>query len=86
MQNSYNPFDVILSRLDQIESKLPGSVANISSPPAEIVDTEELCKRLDITKPTLSAWRKKGKIPFLQIGSAIRFNWIAVLAALEIKN
>ena len=50
----------------------------------EIIDTKELCIRLNITEPTVIRWRKKGKIPFLQIGSAIRFNYYNVLGALEV--
>lgn len=51
----------------------------------EIISTEELCKRLDITEPTCIRWRKKGKIPFLSIGSSIRYEWNTVVKALENK-
>lgn len=50
----------------------------------EIIDTKELCIRLNITEPTVIRWRKKGKIPFLQIGSAVRFNYSNVISALEV--
>jgi len=50
------------------------------------VNTKELCCFLDITEPTLIRWRKKGKIPFLQIGSRILYQKSAVLAALEKKK
>jgi len=49
----------------------------------EIIDTRELCNRLRITEPTVIRWRKKGKIPFMQIGSSVRFNYHKVLEALE---
>ena len=49
----------------------------------EIIDTKELCTRLNITEPTVIRWRKKGRIPFLQIGSSIRFDFGAVVSALE---
>lgn len=45
----------------------------------------EMCLFLDITEPTIIRWRKKGVIPFMQIGSAIRYDVNAVLKALE-KN
>ena len=49
-----------------------------------IVTGEELCKKLGITIQTLIRWRKKGKVPFMQIGSAVRYDLIAVIAALEV--
>ena len=49
----------------------------------EIIDREELCKRLAVTSPTVIRWEKKGKIPRLMIGSSIRYNWPAVIEALE---
>lgn len=52
----------------------------------EIIDTRELCSRLGITEPTVIRWRKKGKIPFIQIGSSVRFNYHKVLEALETTN
>ncbi len=50
------------------------------------ITTKELCEFLGITEPTVIRWRKKGKIPFMQIGSSIRFDLTAVLAALEVKS
>ena len=50
------------------------------------VTTKELCSFLGITEPTVIRWRKKGKIPFIQIGSAIRFNLSAVVQALEVTK
>jgi excisionase family DNA binding protein len=47
------------------------------------VNTKALCTFLNITEPTLIRWRKKGKIPFLQIGSRILYQKSAVISALE---
>jgi len=44
---------------------------------------EELCKKLDVTIQTLIRWRHKGKLPYLQIGSSIRYDFNKVLDALE---
>lgn len=52
---------------------------------AEIVDSKEVCKRLNISEPTLIRWRKKKRIPFFMVGSAVRFNWTSVIKELE-KN
>jgi len=50
------------------------------------VNTKELCSFLGITTPTAIRWRKRGKLPFLQIGSRILYQKSAVLAALENKK
>jgi excisionase family DNA binding protein len=50
------------------------------------IDTKELCKRLAITEPTVIRWRKKGKIPYMTIGSSIRYDWNAVLTALQAQK
>ena len=60
-----------------------GNHTNSNLPQKEIIDREELCKRLAITAPSVIRWEKKGKIPRLMIGSSIRYNWPAVIEALE---
>jgi excisionase family DNA binding protein len=45
---------------------------------------EELCKKLGVTIQTLIRWRHKGKIPFMRIGSSIRYDFIKVLEAIEV--
>jgi excisionase family DNA binding protein len=50
------------------------------------VTTKQLCEFLGVTEPTIIRWRNKGKIPFMRIGSSIRFNLSAVVSALEVKK
>jgi excisionase family DNA binding protein len=58
-----------------------------SSKNEQPITTKQLCEFLGITEPTVIRWRKKGKIPFLQIGSSIRFKLSSVIASLEVgKN
>jgi hypothetical protein len=52
----------------------------------EIIDRKELCKRLDVTEPTIIRWEKKGRIPRFHIGSAVRYNWTNVIESLEKKG
>ena len=49
----------------------------------EIIGREELCKRLNVTEPTVIRWEKKGKIPRLEIGTAIRYDWNRVVDSLQ---
>ncbi len=51
-----------------------------------IISGDAVCTKLAITMPTLISWRQKGKVPFIQIGSAIRYDWYKVIEALEVSN
>jgi excisionase family DNA binding protein len=64
----------------QQEVNRSGTVAGINEKP---VSTKEICDFLSITEPTLIRWRNKGKIPFLKIGTNIRYDKAAVLKAIE---
>ncbi len=57
-----------------------------SSAPPEIIDTKTLLSRLDLSEPTVIRYRQKGVIPFLQVGSTIRYDYQKVLEALEKKG
>lgn len=50
------------------------------------ITTKQLCEFLSITEPTVIRWRKKGKIPFMQIGSALRYDREAVIKAISEKR
>lgn len=52
----------------------------------EIINREELCKRLNITEPTAIRWEKKGTLPCFRIGSSVRYNWPKVIENLEAKK
>lgn len=52
----------------------------------DIRNQRKTCEALDITEPTIIRWRNKGKIPFMQIGSSIRYDLNAVIKALEVTN
>lgn len=57
-----------------------------TEPKPEIMTGEQLCEKLDITIQTLIRWRHKGKIPYLQIGSSVRYDFNKVLNALEVSK
>lgn len=48
-----------------------------------LLDTNELCQELGITRPTVAKLRKEFKVPYLRIGNRIRFDKNQVLKALE---
>jgi excisionase family DNA binding protein len=88
--------DIILSPiplsdlLNQVKQAVREEL-NGSNPSVPVVNngrpltTKQLCKYLEITEPTVLRWRKKGKIPYMTIGSSIRFNLKDVLKSLEKK-
>jgi hypothetical protein len=63
---------------------------NIQATPVEskpeIMTGEQVCEKLAINIQTLATWRQKGKIPFMQIGSAIRYDFNKVIAAIEVTK
>jgi hypothetical protein len=77
-----NPFEEILQELKDIKTTL-SSAQTVPSLQVEIIDRPELMKRLNITEPTAITWGKRGVIPELRIGSNVRYNWYAVVQALE---
>ncbi len=55
-----------------------------SSPsPQEPISPEELCRRLDITKPTAWAWEKKGVIKGYHLGNRKYYIWQEIVADLK---
>lgn len=59
----------------------PGSTTGKEE--TEIINTDVLCKRLDVSEPTIIRLRKAKKIPFFTVGTAVRYNYNEVIKALE---
>lgn len=76
-------FQTIITDCLNLALKVGPYGANPVNKPAEIIDRVELCKRLNISQPTARLWEKKGKIPSFRIGSNVRYNYTAVLEALQ---
>lgn len=84
-----NPFEILERKLINIECMLmegKNTNCDLKTPELEIITGEELCKKLDVTIQTLIRWRHKGKIPYLQLGSSIRYDFNKVLDALEVTK
>ena len=58
---------------------------NAQAPDKEpkLIDTNELCERVDITPVTACHWRQKGILPFLKIGDSIRYDWDQVVVMMR---
>lgn len=83
-QLNFNPFELINNELRIIKDQL-NEIAETQTafPKTEIVSGEILCSRLEITRQTLGRWRLKNRIPFIQVGSVIRYDFPKVVEALE---
>jgi excisionase family DNA binding protein len=49
---------------------------------SSLLNTIEMARVLNVSPETLSAWRKKGIVPYLKLRNVVRFNRERVLAAL----
>ena len=77
-----NPFEQIIQELNGLKT-IVAELKITQSNSIEIIDRPELMRRLGLTEPTIIRYEKKKVIPRIEIGSAIRYNWPAVVKALE---
>ena len=45
----------------------------------EILSENQLCERLNLSRTTISRYRKENKIPYLKVGNNIRYEYNKVL-------
>ncbi|WP_099367305.1 helix-turn-helix transcriptional regulator [Sphingobacterium sp. 1.A.4] len=91
--NTPQNLQLFLATQDQLRSvvsecvkealQISASTTQSASASSEIIDTKELLSRLGLSEPTIIRYRQKGTIPYLRIGSAIRYDYQKVLEALE---
>lgn len=80
------PIEELVQRFREVikeELAAKGNTALNDTNNEKPITTKELCSFLDLSEPTIIRWRAKGKIPFFQIGSAVRYNKNEVLEALR---
>lgn len=53
---------------------------------SSLIDGDQICKRFGISKQTLQNWRDRKEIPFVQIGTVIRYDFNKILKHKEIKR
>lgn len=84
VQEKYpNPFAPFYEELDSLRAQLNEIAKSRSVPQIEIIDGDNLCKKLGITRQTLFRWRKQNRIPFIQQGAVVRYDFNKVVQALE---
>jgi excisionase family DNA binding protein len=76
----------LTTRIDGIEAALKDLITPRqpkTRQSIELIDTNELCRRLSVTEPTVISWRNNRKIPFIKIGGIVRFDWAGILLHLQ---
>ncbi len=72
--------------IDSVNACLKYFPDNPSTTTEKPITRRELCEFLGVTEPTVIRWEKRGKIPVMRIGSAVRYDRAAVIKALEKKG
>lgn len=89
MQHTFlNPYDYLNERLASIEAIIKKVAENqtATAPQPQIMTGEQVQVKLDITRQTLARWRTQKRIPFIQVGTVIRYDFLKVLEALESRK
>ena len=73
-----------LRQLIREELAVSTPILDQPKPSSKPINQRELCTFLGLSEPTIIRYRHKGKIPFMQIGSAIRYDVNSVIEALEV--
>jgi len=69
-----------------VREEIAANPSSQSRETTEYVNGEALCSFIGISKPTLIRYRKKGKIPFIEVGGVLRYDKNKVAKALELGN
>jgi len=83
-QITYPELEHSLEKL--IEKSFNSQNSNNKTLSPDIKTGDEVCEKLGITIQTLIRWRQKGKVPYLKLGSSIRYDFNKVIEALEVGN
>jgi hypothetical protein len=81
-----NPFEEILSELKEVKERLASMPQAAAPDSPEIITDEQLCVRLGVCRQTTTRLREKKRIPFFTVGTAIRYDFKKVIAALEARK
>lgn len=69
-----------------VDDGIRDSFEKFQNPDPILIDTDELCARFGITPVTLQKWRDRKEIPYIQLGSVIRYDYHKILKVKETKR
>ena len=74
------------SKKNRCASTMTNKVNKLESIPNSLLTKKETARRLKVCVRKVELMVNAGEIPVIRLGSAVRFNWQAVLHALENPN
>lgn len=92
MANFLNPYEHLNNQMVEVKSNLSTLAIKLdhffsaSTSPIDLIDGEELRRRIDISETTLKRYRDQGRIPYVLIGSQYRYNYPEVVKALTVSK
>lgn len=69
-----------------VDDGIKDSFEKFVEPDPVLIDGETLCSKFGITPGTLQKWRDRKEIPYLQIGSVIRYDFNKIIKLKETKR
>jgi predicted DNA-binding transcriptional regulator AlpA len=79
MNETYNPFELINTRLSNIDQKIDALKNKVITPeskpvkPDKLISTKEVCNLLSISRVTVWNWEKKRILHPIRIGNMKRY-------------
>ncbi len=75
-------FETLVQRIDSLQTLI---TEQKQSPPDRVVDNQDFCRMMKVSKRTAQKWRDEGVIPFQHIGRKIYYSAVDIDAVLA-KN
>lgn len=69
-----------------VDDGIRESFEKFVEPEPKLIDSDEMCAKFGIAKPTLQKWRDKNEIPFVQIDGVIRYDYNKIIKNKETKR
>jgi excisionase family DNA binding protein len=66
-----------------ISAAKPRALDQISSQAQALIDRDQLAAAIGVSRRTVDQWRADGVVPYIKVGSVVRFDLADVLAALR---
>lgn len=74
--------------LQKVREAVREELENLPASPnvSQLITEKELCQHLGISLPTAHRYRKRGDIPFIEIGNSIRYDLQSVIEKLKARG
>jgi len=69
-----------------VDDGIKDSFEKFIEPEPVLIDADEMCAKLGITRQTLQVWRDRKEIPYVQIGGVYRYDFKKIVKVKETKR